>query len=152
MARPKEKETIMTKQGKRTYKIDKKTGKKKTWRPNKFTKEVVDKLEESFSWNSSVKTACALVGVSTDAYYDELKRNSDFRLRMERAQEYVSSLADRTIAKAIRDGDVSTSRWMKERSDDRYKQKPTQISMNQWLDPETWEATQWLVVEFKLED
>lgn len=30
MARPKEKETIMTKQGKKTYQIDKKTGKKKT--------------------------------------------------------------------------------------------------------------------------
>jgi hypothetical protein len=56
---------------------------------------------------------------------------------MERAQEYVSSLADRTIAKAIRDGDVSTAKWMKEKTDDRYKQKPTQISMNQGIDPET---------------
>ena len=31
---------------KRTYKLDKKTWKKKTWRPNKFTPEVVAKLEE----------------------------------------------------------------------------------------------------------
>lgn len=30
MARPKEKEVVMTKQGKRTYRIDKKTGKKMT--------------------------------------------------------------------------------------------------------------------------
>jgi hypothetical protein len=30
MARPKEKEVVMTKVGKRTYKLDKKTGKKKT--------------------------------------------------------------------------------------------------------------------------
>ena len=152
MARPKEKEVVMTKQWKRTYRIDKKTGKKMTWRPNKFTKEVVDKLEESFSWNSSVKTACALVGVSPDAYYDELNRNPEFRQRMERAQEYVSSLADRTIAKSIRDGDVQTAKWMKERSDERYKQKPTQINMNQGIDPETGEATQGLLVEFTIKE
>jgi hypothetical protein len=30
MARPREKITVMTKQGKRTYKLDKQTGKKKT--------------------------------------------------------------------------------------------------------------------------
>ena len=153
MARPKEKEPIRTKDGKkRTYRLDKKTGKKMTWRPNVFTPEVVAKLEEQFSWNSSIKTACAIAGVSRDAYYNECQRNPQFKDRMERAQEYVSSIADRTIAKAIREGDVQTAKWMKERSDDRYKQKPTQISMNQWLDPETWEATQWLVVEFKLED
>lgn len=32
MARPKEKEVVMTKQWKRTYRIDKKTGKKMTWK------------------------------------------------------------------------------------------------------------------------
>lgn len=63
MARPKEKETIMTKQGKRTYKIDKETGKKKTGRPTVFTSEVVSKLEELFSWNTSVTTACKMVGI-----------------------------------------------------------------------------------------
>ena len=112
----------------------------------------MDKLEESFSWNSSVKTACALVGVSPDAYYDELNRNPEFRQRMERAQEYVSSLADRTIAKSIRDGDVQTAKWMKEKVDERYKQKPTQINMQQGIDPDTGEATQGLLVEFTLKE
>jgi hypothetical protein len=41
---------------------------------------------------------------------------------------------------------------MKEKTDDRYKQKPTQISMNQGIDPETWEQTQWLLVEFTLKE
>lgn len=154
MARPKEKETIKTKDGqKRTYRLRKDgSGKKEAWRKTAFTEELVKKLEESLSRNSSIKTACALVGISRNAYYEECKRNPEFNDRMERAQEYVSSLADRTIAKAIRDGDVQTAKWMKERTDDRYKQKPTQISMQQGIDPETWEQTQWLLVEFTLKE
>ena len=71
---------------------------------------------------------------------------------MERAQEYVSSLADRTIAKAIRDGDVQTAKWMKERSDARYKQKHAQRNMTPGIDPDTGEATQGLMVEFSIKD
>lgn len=56
---------------------------------------------------------------------------------MEKAQEFVGVLADRTIARAIKDGDTSTARWYKERRDERYKQKPPQINMNQGIDPET---------------
>jgi hypothetical protein len=41
---------------------------------------------------------------------------------------------------------------MKERSDERYKQKPAQINMNQGIDPETGEATQGLMVEFSIKD
>lgn len=153
MARPKEKEVVMTKQGKRTYRLDKKTGKKLTWRPNKFTPEVVAKLEEQFSWNSSVKTACAMAGVSPDAYYDECNRNPEFRQKMQRAQEYVSSLADRVIAKAIKDGDSSTAKRFKERIDERYKKENTiKMSANSETDPETGEVVTWLEVEFELTD
>ena len=153
MARPKEKETIMTKQGKRTYRLRKDgSGKKEAWRRSVFTEELVKKLEEQFSWNSSIKTACAIVGISRNAYYEECKKNQEFNDRMERAQEYVNSLADRTIAKAIRDWDVQTAKWMKERTDERYKQKPAQINMQQGVDPETWEATQGLMVEFTLKE
>ena len=152
MARPREKETIMTKQGKKTYKIDKKTGKKKTGRPSLFTPEVVAKLEELFSRNSSITSACKFVGVSTDAYYDECKRNPDFLVRMQRAMEYVNTMADRTIAKAIRDGDVSTSRWYKEKTDERYKTKPTTINMQQETDGANGTTSQGLLVQFTLEE
>jgi hypothetical protein len=99
---------------------------------------VVAKLEEQFLWNSSVKTACAMAGVSPDAYYDECNRNPEFLQKMQRAQEYVGSLADRTIAKSIRDGDVNTARWFKERIDERYK-KDTKVAINATseTDPET---------------
>ena len=56
---------------------------------------------------------------------------------MEKAKEYVNVLADRTVARAIKDGDVATARWYKDKRDDRYKTQPTQISMQQGVDPET---------------
>jgi len=153
MARPKEKEVVMTKQGKRTYRLDKKTGKKKTWRPNRFTPEIVNKLEEQFSRNSSIRTACAMAGVSESAYYAECDRNPEFKEKMERAQQYVSSLADRVIAKAIKDGDSSTAKRFKERIDERYKKENTiKMSANSETDPETGEVVTWLEVEFELTD
>ena len=152
MARPKEKETVMTKQWKRTYRIDKKTGKKMTWRPNKFTPEVVAKLEELLSQDVEIGRACRFVGVSPDAYYDECKRNPEFLQKMQKAQEYVWVIADRTIAKAIRDGDTQTARWYKEKKDERFKVKPTQINMQQGVDPETGQAVQGLMVEFTLKE
>ena len=46
----------------------------------------------------------------------------------------VDSIADRNIAKAIKNGDLNTSRWYKEKTDERYKTKPTQINMQQETD------------------
>ena len=153
MARPKEKEVVIDSLGrKHTYKLDK-NGKKLTWRPNVITKEVADKLEEQFSWDASVTTACAMAGISTDVYYKELKRNPQFNDRMQRAQQYVSSLASRTIAKAVRDGDSQTAKRYMEHRDERYK-KENKISLNAntETDPETWAVLTWLEVEFELTD
>ncbi len=152
MARPKEKEVVITKTGqKRVYKINKEW-KKKTWRPKVITPEVVQKLEDLLSQDVSIEVACKFVGISERAYYYECENNPQFLQKMEKAQEYVGIIAWRTIAKAIRDGDTQTAKRYKERRDDRYKQKPTQINMQQGIDPETWEATQWLMVEFTLKD
>ena len=103
MARHKEKETIMTKQGKRTYKLDKVTGKKLTGRPSVFTPENVQKLEELLSQDVTIESACKFIGISESAYYEERDRNPEFREKMLKAQEYPMVLANRTIAKAIRD-------------------------------------------------
>ena len=75
--------------------------------------------------------------MSYQAYSDECDRNPEFAEKMEKAKEYVNVLADRTIARAIKDGDVATARWYKDKRDDRYKTQPTQISMQQGVDPET---------------
>lgn len=152
MARPKEKETVMTKQGKRTYRLNKKTWKKMTWRPTKFTEEVIKKLDDLISNDVSVEAACKFVGVSEVAYYDECKRNPEFLKKMNQAQEFVKVLAWRTIAKAIRDGDVQTARWLMEKRDKRYRNEGTKINVQQGIDPDTGEVTQGLLVEFTLKE
>lgn len=75
--------------------------------------------------------------MSYQAYSDECDRNPEFAEKMEKAKEYVGVLADRTIARAIKDGDVATARWYKDKRDDRYKTPTTQISMQQGTNPET---------------
>lgn len=129
MARPKEKETIMTKQGKRTYRLDKVTGKKLTGRPTVFTPEVVQKLEDLISQDVEIERACKFVGISESAYYRECQDNPEFREKMAKAQEYPVILANRTIAKAIRDGDIQSAWKMKQSRDRRYRPEAAKISM-----------------------
>lgn len=129
MGRHKEKETVMTKQGKRTYRLNKATGKKLTGRPNKFTPEVVQKLEDLISQDVEIERACRFVGVSESAYYEECNRNPEFKEKMSKAQEYPLILANRTIAKAIRDGDIQSAWKMKQSRDKRYRPEAAKISM-----------------------
>lgn len=71
---------------------------------------------------------------------------------MERAMSSVDSIADRNIAKAIKNGDLNTSRWYKEKTDERYKTKPTQINMQQETDQSNGTTAQWLQIEFTLQE
>lgn len=152
MARPKEKEIVITKTWqKRVYKIDREW-KKKTWRPTVFTPENIQKLEELLSQDVSIESACKFVGISESAYYAECDRNPKFKEKMDKAQEYVKILAWRTISKAIRDGDVGTAKWLMEKRDKRYRNDAMKINMNQGMDPETWGQTQGLLVEFTLKE
>ena len=152
MARPKEKETVMTKQGKRTYRLDKVTGKKLTGRPTVFTPEKVQELDNLLSQDVSIESACKFAGVSESAFYEECKRNPEFKERMDKAQELPMILANRTIAKAIRDGDTASAWKMKQSRDKRYRSEGVKIGMQQGIDPETGEAKQWLLVEFTLKE
>lgn len=61
---------------------------------------------------------------------------------MEQAQEYPMILANRTIAKAIRDGDTASAWKMKQSRDKRYRSEGTKIALQQGIDPETGEAKQ----------
>lgn len=90
-----------------------------------------------FQYDVNIDDACAFVGISPQTYYSERERNPEFVERMEKAKAFLKVTAGKTIAKAIRDGDVQSAKWFRERRDENYKQKPTQISMNQGIDPET---------------
>ena len=93
-----------------------------------------------------------MAGIGTNAYYNEYNTNEEFKNKMDKAMSYVDTMADRTIAKAIRDGDVSTSKRYKEKTDERYKTKPTQINMQQETSTETGEVAQGLSIEFTLKE
>ena len=151
MARPKEKETVMTKQGKRTYRL-RKDGKKNTWRPYAIDESKIQELEAMFQYDVNIDDACDFVGISPTTFYAERDRNPKFAERMAKAKAFLKVTAWKTIAKAIRDWDVQTAKWFRERRDEDYRQKTTQISMTQWADPETWQQTQWLMVEFTLKE
>lgn len=71
---------------------------------------------------------------------------------MLKAQEYTMVLANRTIAKAIRDGDVQSAWKIKQSRDKRYRSDSMRINMNQGTDPATGEQTQGLLVEFTLKE
>lgn len=105
-----------------------------------------------FQYDVNIDDACAFVRISPQTYYDERARNPEFAERMDKAKAWLNVTASRTVAKAIKAGDVSSSRWFKERRDENYKIKPTQISMNQENNPETGEQSQGLLVEFVLKE
>lgn len=86
-----------------------------------MTPEVMQKLEDLLSQDVEIERACKFVGISERAYYSECERNEEFKQRMSKAQEYPLILADRTIAKAIRDGDVQSAWKMKQSRDRRYR-------------------------------
>ena len=151
MARPKEKEVVIDSLGrKHTYKLDK-TGKKLAWRKPLIDEEKTKKMEELFALDLPLQVVCSQVGISDQTYYNECNRNPQFLGRMEKAKNLVHVMAGRTIAKAIRDGDVQSSKWYMEHKDERFK-KENKISLNAnaETDPETWAVATWLKVEFEI--
>lgn len=152
MARPKEKEVVIDSLGrKHTYKLNKKTGKKLAWRKPLIDEEKTKEMEKLFALDLPLQVVCSQVGISDQTYYNECNRNPQFLGRMEKAKNLVHVMAGRTIAKAIRDGDVQSSRWYMEHKDERFK-KENKISLNAntETDPETWAVATWLKVEFEI--
>lgn len=153
MARPKEKEVVIDKLGrKHTYKLDK-NGKKKAWRKPLINEEITKKMEDLFALDLPLQVVCSQVGISDQTYYNECNRNPQFLGRMERAKNLVHVMAGRTVAKAIKDGDVQSSKWYLEHKDERFK-KDTKVAINATTetDPETWTVVTWLEMEFTLKD
>lgn len=108
-----------------------------TGRPYRIDERIIQELETMFHYDMSIDDACAFVKISPQTYYDERDRNPEFSERMDKARTFLGVTASQTIARAIKDGDVSTSRWFKERRDERYKTQPAQINMSQTTDSET---------------
>lgn len=53
------------------------------WRPQKITKDILQKLEHAFSNNLNDQEACLYVGISTSTLYNYCKKNRPFLERKE---------------------------------------------------------------------
>src|SRR4051812_649926 len=54
-------------------------------RPTVFTEDTIQKLEEAFKIDATVREACAYAGIAESTYYAEAKDNPVFSERMDRA-------------------------------------------------------------------
>lgn len=103
MAKKDEKETKKT------------TKKKKAGRTSKYSETIVSKLELAFKNDFNVSQACDYANISRDTYYKWLEEKKGFSDRMEAAKSNLIRTAKINLARAVRKGDLDTSKWVLER-------------------------------------
>lgn len=86
-------------------------------RPSKLTTEVVRKLEDAFKHGATVTEACSVSGISRDTFYRYMQDDEMFSDKMERARNWLRTIAKRNIANAVKAGDIKVSLWLLERHD-----------------------------------
>lgn len=79
--------------------------------------DVVSLLVTSFQNGLNVRQACWQSGISHEAFYTRMRDDSTFADTMARAQQLPSIGARIAITAAIKQGDVSASKWWLERRD-----------------------------------
>lgn len=92
----------------------------KTGRKSVITKANIQKLEEVFKLGVTDKIACNYGQISESTFYAHLKKNDNFRSRIERARHYARIKSSSVIVEAIEKKDVSTAKWWLEK---RYPQE-----------------------------
>ncbi len=83
--------------------------------PSVLTPQVVAKLVAAFQNGLTKTQAFRYAGISKDAYYDGMKRDSEFADKMRAAQEHLNFKSREVIAKAIESGSDLNARWWLER-------------------------------------
>ena len=93
----------------------KKPAKKKGGRTSKYTEAVVRKLELAFKNDFNISQACDYANISRDTYYDWLEKKKGFSDKMEAAKSHLIRQAKINVARAVRKGDLDTSKFVLER-------------------------------------
>ena len=82
----------------------------------KYTKEVVELLENAFRDGASITEACDRAKIDRQTYYNWLDGQDGFSTKMQEAQEWVSEIARAVVAQRItRKKDLETAKWWLER-------------------------------------
>lgn len=95
----------------------------KVGRPTVFDEEVVALLVASLQNGLNITQSCLQAGISRDAYYDRVNKDTDFSDKMSIAQEYGSMKARQNLLEAISNKDKEVSKWYLERKDPEFKPK-----------------------------
>lgn len=93
-------------------------------RPTKFTKELINKLEQAFSLGCSDNEACLHADISPTALYKYQLKNPEFVERKEVLKDKLLLKARSNVAKDLQEGNTSVSLWYLERKKkDEFSQK-----------------------------
>lgn len=74
-------------------------------RPTKKDDGTVKKLENAFMFDYNITQACIKAGISTKTYYEWLKKDTEFRNKMEAARQWLNMTAKDGHVKAVKRGD-----------------------------------------------
>ena len=80
-------------------------------------------LLTAFQNSYNITEACHYAGISRDTYYRWLEQHPELAEKVEQAKHMPTRKAKETITKAIKEGDVATSRWLLERRDPDFRSK-----------------------------
>lgn len=124
-------------------------GKRKTvnkgGRPEKITKEVVQKLETFLRDGCTIEFACSQAWIWARTFYLKCERDKEFMQKMEKARDYTLIQARKLVNKAITEWeDVFTARRYMEHKDQDFKKQTSIVAKTT---EEWWESKKNLTVE-----
>jgi AcrR family transcriptional regulator len=79
------------------------------------------RLLELLSEGCSISQACAAVGIGRRTFYVWLQNDADFASAVDRAYTRLIAAAERTLQRAIADGDARAAMWLLERLAPEYR-------------------------------
>ena len=80
-----------------------------------MTDAVVRKFDEAFMMGLSDRQACVYVGIPYSTFTTWLERNESYRTKKEELKENPKIWTKLNIVKALKEGDLETSKWYAER-------------------------------------
>ena len=92
------------------------------------TRRVRKQLLELLAAGSTVSQACAAVGISRRTFYTWLQQDAGFREALDAAYTRLIATAERTLQRAIEQGDTRAAMWLLERLAPEYRLNSTPIA------------------------
>jgi len=100
---------------------EKENSKKKVWRPEIMTQEIIEKILEALSQARTVRFACKYAWISVYTYYKYKEKYPDFSERTEEAFENSRDVARQGLYTLLKAWDPATIRWYLQKTDPEFK-------------------------------